>query len=100
VTIHVETLGEYPTTVGSIRISDPSKRDVFSLRGNGEFQLWNFKLKSGLNPTKIEKVGHGSYDVVVPSGALSFRLVANTTYVATVCSSRFVCDHIKFSFSE
>jgi hypothetical protein len=100
--IHVETLGEYPTTIESFavtRVEQPSTA-VFSIKGVDTFQTWNFKLSSGVNQTSSINTAHGEYRVTFPATEKTFVLQKGTPYKATVCFQHHSCHSGTFSFTE
>ncbi len=87
VVIHVETLGEYPTSVGRIRLTEvSSSKTIWEIqRSAGTPQLWKFELRSGENPVIPTVVtGGGSFSVVAPIEAESFSLSIDSRYRLTV----------------
>jgi hypothetical protein len=78
ITIDVQTLGEYPTTVNHIRLSDVNHSAVlWEIQGSG--QIHNFSLKMGDNPALLD-ADHGVYRVVTPQGVERFVLRRGTKY--------------------
>jgi hypothetical protein len=75
VTVDVSTLGEYPTTVTRIRLSDVGNGAVvWEVRSeNGAAQLHGFSIAEGDNPVQVDAY-YGSYRVLVPSNSASFAL--------------------------
>jgi hypothetical protein len=100
--IHVETLGEYPTTVESFALKPANQPNasVFSIEGTDTFQTWNFKLNSGVNQTSSIETSHGQYRVTSPMSDKTFVLQAGTPYRATVCFEHHSCRSGTFSFTE
>jgi hypothetical protein len=79
-TADVSTLGEYPTTVTKIRLSDAeSNAVVWEVSANGVAQLHGLTLVAGQNPARIA-ADYGSYRVVTPSSSESFLLREGTEY--------------------
>src|SRR5215212_9411483 len=69
VVIDMQTLGEYPSDVTRVRLTDAaSKRVVWEVKGRGESQLGRVQLSVGENAAVIADVRHGSYDVLAPAG--------------------------------
>ena len=89
ITVHFETMGEYPTSVGRIVLKDVrSGRTVWEVRrSSGTLQLWKIHLQVGENPRQPEGVtGGGTFRVVVPQAASGFFLEPDTEYSLTVWS--------------
>ena len=99
--IHVETLGEYPTTIRSFQVAPANHptAPLFSIQGLDNFQTWNFKLHSGLNQTSLMDTSHGRYKVIAPSEENEFRLSPQTNYIATACFEQR-CSTGIFSLAE
>jgi hypothetical protein len=80
VTVDVQTLGEYPTTVNRIRLLDANRSVVWEVVAqNRDAQLRMLVLKSGKNPSLVE-ADHGAFRVVAPTGVDSFVLSHGTKY--------------------
>lgn len=78
--VDVSTLGEYPTTVSRIRLSEARNHDVvWELSANGIAQMHGFKLVVGQNPVRVD-TDYGSFRVVTPSGSNSFDLKKGAEY--------------------
>jgi hypothetical protein len=86
VIVHVETLGEYPTTVRHIRLQDAlSGKVIFELMSeSGTPQIYSFRLSVGENSTHIADPEHGTYRVTEPSGKNTFSLQAGVRYRLTI----------------
>ncbi len=86
VVVHVETLGEYPTTIRHVRIVEISSgKVVFDLLPqSGTPQIYNFKLIAGENPTRLADPEHGSYRVDEPKGKDTFLLQKGSRYRLTI----------------
>jgi hypothetical protein len=82
VIVHVETLGEYPTTVRHIRLKDASSGRVVleMLTESGTPQIYNFRLSVGENSLHLVDPEHGSYRVAEPSGKNAFFLQRGVHY--------------------
>jgi hypothetical protein len=91
--VDVQTLGEYPTTISRIRLSDAQSGqaiwEVHAARDSqpGGPQLSRFSLSAGPNPARIEAVMAGSYDVVVPPHSDRFVLQRHVRYKLTLWGS-------------
>jgi len=79
-TADVSTLGEYPTTVTRIRLSDARSHGVvWEVSADGIAQLHGFTLVAGQNAARVSP-DYGSYRVITPSSADSFLLREGTEY--------------------
>jgi hypothetical protein len=97
---HVETLGEYPTTVLHIQIKDVSSgKIVFELvKEEGTPQIHNFSLSVGENPVNVADPEHGSYRVVAPAGGNKFVLRPGTNYRILVWGDGWLPIHANIKF--
>ena len=70
VVVDVQTLGEYPTTITRVCLSDLSQSRVVweIVTKHGTPQIHEFSLKPNDNPTMLD-AQYGDYRVVVPIGA-------------------------------
>lgn len=88
VMIGVETLGEYPTTISRIKISEArSGVAVLELCSDSEPppQIWNISLEEGENLVdSIDLPEPELYRVVVPSTSRGFTIKRNITYLVEV----------------
>ena len=85
VVIDMQTLGEYPSDVARVRLTDvASNRVVWEVKGRDEPQLGRVQLSVGENVAAISDVRHGSYDVLAPAGSGTFKLEAGKRYVVEV----------------
>lgn len=87
VTVHLETLGEYPTTVSRLRLQETQSGDILweVQRASGTTQLWNVRFREGMNPAGLDAVtGGGSLEVVVPANSEHFFLEASKEYTLTI----------------
>jgi hypothetical protein len=91
VTVHVETLGEYPTTIRHIRLTDTSSRQtVFELLAQGGTpQIYNFRLSLGVNSARIIDPEHGSYRIVAPSDSSTFLVRPGVAYRLEIWGSHW-----------
>jgi hypothetical protein len=82
VIVHVETLGEYPTTVRHVQLRDDrSGKVIFELlTESGTPQIHNFRLSIGENSARVAEPENGSYRVVEPSGKNTFSLQRGVHY--------------------
>ena len=81
VTVNVSTLGEYPTTITRIRLSDVRTKAVLweISADNGEAQIRGFTLIAGENTVHVD-ADYGSYRVVEPSQSGLFTLNQGIEY--------------------
>lgn len=86
VELNVETLGEYPTTIRRVRLSDVATRAVlWEIKAtDGTPQVHRIRLRLGPNGGTFDDADGGKYSVVVPSAAASFLLRPSTAYVVEV----------------
>lgn len=85
VVIDMQTLGEYPSDVDRLRLTDATdKRVVWEVKGRGEPQLGRVTLNVGENAVAMPDVRHGTYEVIAPAGAGTFELVPGKRYVVEV----------------
>jgi len=100
VIVHVETLGEYPTTVRRVQISNAtSGKVILELQAeNGTPQIYNFRLSAGENSTRIADPEHGSYRVVEPSGKKTFTLEAGVRYRLSIWGNGWPSSEAEVKF--
>lgn len=86
VTLDVQTLGEYQTSINRIRVSDEGGKVVWEVKARDKQapQLHTVELRCGSNPVHIPERDLDEYDVVVPTSSNSFFLRGDTTYIAEV----------------
>lgn len=79
--IDVQTLGEYPTTVKRIRLSDLNKSSVVweIVTANGTPQIDRFMLKADENPATLE-ASSGTYRIVAPTSGTGFLFRKSSKY--------------------
>jgi len=90
ITIDVQTLGEYQTTISRIRLTD-SERQVIVWEvaaSSGTPQLHTIPLIDGTNTVLPFNVHAGAYKVVAPSGRPTFTLERGRTYQIEVWGER------------
>ncbi|HWR34975.1 MAG TPA: hypothetical protein VN622_03775 [Clostridia bacterium] len=82
VTVDVQTLGEYQTTVKRIRLVNKTSRAVvWELKTqSGTPQINQIELKVGENPVALTGVASGAYAVVTPTGIAAFSLSLDVDY--------------------
>jgi hypothetical protein len=85
VTVHFETLGEYPSNVRQIEVVEQgSGRIVWRVRAHGAmFQLHRVQLVPGFNMGTLQP-SWGSVQTEIPAHG-SFELQRGTAYRASVC---------------
>jgi hypothetical protein len=89
-TVDVQTLGEYPTTVSRITISDSDKLTLLDLRAKeGDAQIRDFTLKKGENDVPAIVVEHGSLRQVTPQEGTTYFLKPNVEYTVTIWGKRW-----------
>ncbi len=100
VIVHVETLGEYPTTVRHIQIRDASSAKVVFevLAQNGTPQIYSIRLSAGENSTHVADPEQGSYRVVAPTGTNTFLLQQGVQYRLTIWGSGLLSRESDFKF--
>lgn len=87
--IHLETLGEYPTSVDRLLLEDVrSGNTVWEVRqATGKPQLWKIDFRAGENPSLPPGVtGGGSFQVLIPESEPTYFLEPGKTYRITVWS--------------
>lgn len=102
VVIGVETLGEYPTSIKRIKISEArSPRTLLELRADGDRspQIWNITLGLGENSiSSLDLPEPELYRVVAPSTGSSFILTTETTYLVEVWGESGKSTSAEFRF--
>jgi hypothetical protein len=86
ITVDLQTLGEYQTTITRIQLR-ASDQIVWEVASNGSRQIGTFTLHVGENPVRpssILGVADGDFHLVQPAGAVTFRLIPETTYILRV----------------
>ena len=86
--VHMELLGEYPSDMRSVEISDDMhSTPIWRIVAPGQmFQLQSIPLYTGNNPANIAP-DWGASRQEVPAAAASFQLDAGRSYRVTVCPS-------------
>jgi len=81
VKVDVSKLGEYPTTITHIRLSEVrANNTLWELKAeDGAVQLHGFSLVEGENPVKID-TDYGRYSLLQPSHSTKFILRKRTDY--------------------
>ena len=82
VKVDVQTLGEYPTTIRKIVLTDKIlHRTIWELRATSpESQIADFRLVQGHNPLIPGDVTHGTFAAIVPSAGPTFQLQEGRAY--------------------
>jgi len=95
IVIHVETLGEYPTTVRHIQLKSVASGDVLFevIRGSGAPQIHSFRLSIGKNQVNIADPQAGTYRVLRPAVSDSFDLRQGEKYKLTVWGNGWLPAH-------
>jgi hypothetical protein len=103
--VHVETLGEYPTTVGHVQITEAALGNVVfevvarkEFAGKMETQIHNFRLTAGENSTRAVEPEINPYTVVVPSGKNTFTLQPGVKYRLTLWGDSWTFSEASFKF--
>ena len=86
VTVDVQTLGEYVTSISRVRVAEEGGKVVWELKARAmqEPQLNTIGLRCGSNPADIPERDLDEYEVVVPASSKTFFLSGNKTYVVQV----------------
>jgi len=89
VTVDVQTLGEYQTTIHRIRLTDRSEqRVVWEIAArSGTPQIHSLTFVAGANPATIRDVQAGEYTVLIPEAGASFVLELGRQYTIEVWGS-------------
>jgi hypothetical protein len=82
VEVHVETLGEYPTTIVHARLeNEETQSTIWEIEAEtGTPQLHELVSKEGENPELPADPFGGTYAVIVPANGGSFRLERGVDY--------------------
>ena len=103
--VHVETLGEYPTTIRRVRIEEArTGKVVFEARirpehqGRSGEQIHNFGLQAGDNPVNAVNPDEDVYAIVEPKGRASFALSPGTEYRLRVWGFSWIPSREKLRF--
>jgi hypothetical protein len=80
--IDVRTLGEYPTSLGRLRLSEEvSKKTVWDFMATRDvFEIWEVRLRVGKNSTAVPESINGTTQLLVPLNEVSFTLEAEKEY--------------------
>jgi hypothetical protein len=101
VTIDVQTLGEYQTSISRIRVSDGSGKVVWEVKALGRIpQIHLINLRCGPNPTRVPVSG---YNVLTPSSSDTFVLAEKKRYSVEVWDPETVlplASRASFEFSH
>jgi hypothetical protein len=103
VTVHVETLGEYPTSVDKVVIERVAANagesaPLFAAQGADGAQIRSFVIRAGANDRNLLHPSHGSYRVTVPASG-DFEVLRGATYRVTVCRENS-CRSSQFRLRE
>jgi hypothetical protein len=82
VVVDVRTLGEKPTSVRRVRLTEVSQeRVVWELEAEGRTpQIWQIPLVIGENPAEFRGAPYGTYRVVEPRSSDVFELEEGESY--------------------
>jgi len=81
VILDMQSLGEYPSDVERIRVTDLRSGDVvWDLEGRNDPQIGLVTLFDGDNSVHPRDIRHGSYEVTVPANTSTFRLESGVKY--------------------
>jgi hypothetical protein len=82
VVIDIRTLGEYPTSVARVRLTELGKNVVvWELNvKSGEPQIDEIVLSPGANSAMLRGIQAGTYEIIVPKNSDAFVLVQSRTY--------------------
>jgi hypothetical protein len=81
--VDVSTLGEYPTSVSRIRLSEADSHKVLweIVAGKQVPQIWGLTLNVGANPVKLARIFAGrDYRLISPQNKSTFVLRENVRY--------------------
>jgi len=97
-TAHVETLGEYQTTVGRVRIQESQSGKIVyeSVAAQRAPQIFNFKLVGGENSTLLLGDDSDSYRVIEPHAGRTFTLQRGIRYRLTVWGDTWTFSRASF----
>jgi hypothetical protein len=102
VTVHFETLGEYPSDIDRIEVVEQeSGRMVWRVKARGEmFQLDQFQLVPGLNAGEPQP-SWGSVQTEMPAHG-SFKIQRGIAYRASVCFRGwpYICRDADFTIGN
>jgi hypothetical protein len=83
--VHVQTLGEYPTTVRHVRLADDAGRTIWEIRSKrGTPQIHKLAFAVGANSANLASPDSGEYEVITPTDAGDFQLKSGTDYTVQV----------------
>jgi hypothetical protein len=93
--IHVETLGEYPTTIRHVRIEEISSQSVIfdAVSANGTPQIHNIELSIGSNSTDMLQSSSGEYRTVRPV-VKTFTLRSDRQYRISLWGGGWLPSHV------
>jgi hypothetical protein len=99
--LDVQTFGNYPTTVTSLRLRETeSQRVLWEAHAGGALRISRVAFSLGQNPGSDHpvEVAEGTLEVTVPPRGVPFFLAAGVRYEVRLCgtSSRVSCVTRKF----
>lgn len=102
VTVHFETLGEYPSDIDRIEVVEQANgRMVWRVKARGEmFQMHRFQLVPGLNSGGLQP-SWGSVQAEIPARG-SFKIQRGIAYRASVCFKGwpYICRDADFTIGN
>jgi hypothetical protein len=100
--IHIDTEGNSPTPIRSLRIvtANGQGSTAYAIQGSFDFKIRDLPLHTGSNPIATFEVSHGNFRVTAPAdGATTFNLQANQPYLVEVCFAHG-CRQSNFTLHE
>ena len=100
VIIHVESLGDYVSAVGHIRIQEASSgKVIFEAASEDRVPVFlNFHFSVGENPTHLVDSEGNTYHVVEPQGKNTFTLQSGVKYMVRVWGDSWTYREASFKF--
>ena len=82
VVVDAQTLGEYPTTVSRVRVTEaPNGPTVWEIRARqGTPQIHKLAFVPGVNSVTLAHPDSGGYEIIVPKEGSSFILKLSANY--------------------
>jgi hypothetical protein len=86
ITIDIQTLGEYQTSVARIRLTDQTTRSVLweVVAKEGTPQIHRIELKRGANNSALADVVAWTFQTIIPANAEYFSLPENHSFAIEV----------------
>ena len=100
ITAHVETMGEYPTTVKRICLTDVGKNLVIAdfVAGKPPTQIHKIKLKLGNNTPADCFPEYDIYDILVPKGNSPFFIEKGRRYLLQIWDGKNIKNDVFLQF--